>query len=101
MGQVKITVRVEDEIAQYVKEETKKRKMKNESEMWRVLIERGMIRNDDLNERINALIKLSAQTLCVSQVLLTDGVDESKNGTELLNVARADALELLKKLGAI
>ena len=88
-----INIRVPDEIAAFVAKEAKARNMRSESEIWRVLIERGYLKESGLDEKVDALLKLSVQNLCVAQ-RAAGHVSEN-----LLEQAHKDTRDMLERMG--
>ncbi len=92
---IQVNVRVPEEIVAYVSREAKARNSRSESEIWRQLIERGYLKESGLEEKIEALLKVCVQNLCVTQ----RGVGHVSE--DLLEQARTDTRSMLERMGLL
>ena len=92
---IAVSIRVSEDTIAFVKQETKKRGIATEAEMWRILIERGVAASEGTQAQIDALIKIGVQSLCLTQ-RFAGAQNES-----LIAEAREDARSMLDRMGMI
>lgn len=90
-----VSIRVSEDTIAFIKQEARRRGIKTESEMWRIIIERGVAATEGANGKLDALLKIGVQTLCLSQRVA--GVHEES----LIKEAREDSRVILKKMGVL
>lgn len=90
-----VSIRLPDETIAFVKHEARKRGLDTEAEMWRIIIERGIANTEGSQAKLEALVKIAVQSLCLVQ-RLAGSHDES-----LLEHARQDSKNLLQRMGML
>lgn len=88
-----ISVRFPEPVINYVRKVAKS-SGEDESHVWRLLVQKGIDSLDGKEDILQTVLKISIQSLCLSQRLT------GHHNEELVIAARDDAKKLLQKLGS-
>lgn len=86
-----VSVRYPAEVVEYVKSKAKKMGLED-SEMWRLIVEKGIESIEEHDTVLNNILKVSVQSLCLNRRLAGNA------DTELVVAAQEDAKSILRKI---